>query len=339
MFDVINTLPVGFLHIDARELYTILPRPTLIHLPGKLEPALFISILAHGNETVGLFAVQQLLQRYEGRELPRALTIFVSNVSAAKEGVRVLPGQPDYNRVWPGHPTVKCREQEMMAEIVAIMRKRGVFLSVDVHNNTGLNPHYSCVNKLDDRFLKLATMFDRTVVYFTRPVGVQSLAFAALCPAVTLECGKVGDKLGVDHAAEYLDACLRLHQFEHTPVRAQDIDLFHTVAAVYIDPDVRFSFDEQDHTEMLLFRDVEFYNFRELSAGTPFARLEDDDLGHFLVRDEHGNQITEQYFYIENHIVKLKKSVMPSMMTLDTRVIRQDCLCYFMERCAYQGVV
>ena len=28
--------------------------------------------------------------------------------------------------------------------------------------------------------------------------------------------------------------------------------------------------------------------------------------------------------------------VMPAMLTLDERVIRQDCLCYFMERLVYE---
>jgi hypothetical protein len=33
----------------------------------------------------------------------------------------------------------------------------------------------------------------------------------------------------------------------------------------------------------------------------------------------------------------LKKSLMPAMLTRDTRVIRQDCLCYLMERIPYAG--
>jgi len=45
------------------------------------------------------------------------------------------------------------------------MRLRDVFASVDIHNNTGLNPHYGCVTALRHASLHLAAMFSRTVVY------------------------------------------------------------------------------------------------------------------------------------------------------------------------------
>ena len=81
----------------------------------------------------------------------------------------------------------------MMREVVEQMRARGVFASVDIHNNTGINPHYGCVNRLEAPFLHLAALFSRIVVYFKRPLGVQSAAFAQLCPSVTVECGKPGN--------------------------------------------------------------------------------------------------------------------------------------------------
>ncbi len=176
--------------------------PTLIHLPGQREPALFVSVLMHGNETVGWEAMRLLLRRYQdqGRELPRALSLFIGNVAAAAVGMRHLPDQADYNRIWPGTELPPTPEHAIMAEVVQRMQQRGLFASIDLHNNTGANPHYACVNVIDNRFLHLATLFSRTVVYFIRPRGVQSQAMARLCPAVTLECGKVHDQLGVTHA-------------------------------------------------------------------------------------------------------------------------------------------
>ena len=67
------------------------------------------------------------------------------------------------------------REQAMAGEILSLMAARGVFASIDIHNNTGLNPHYGCINKLDHAFMHLAAMFSRITVYFIRPTGVQSL--------------------------------------------------------------------------------------------------------------------------------------------------------------------
>ena len=98
----LHALPEGFLDTSARALHRVLPGPTLIHLPGRRTPELFVSVLLHGNEDVGLVAIQQVLKAHAGRELPRALSILIGNVTAAQEGVRRLDGQPDYNRVWPG---------------------------------------------------------------------------------------------------------------------------------------------------------------------------------------------------------------------------------------------
>ena len=142
--------------------------------------------------------------------------------------------QPDYNRVWPGCEDRGTPEHALMRQVMETMQARDVFASIDVHNNTGMNPHYACVNVIDNRFLHLATMFGRTVVYFIRPCGVQSLAMSRICPSVTLECGKPGQLNGVEHARDYLHACLHLAEHPEHPVSPHDIDLFHTVATVKV---------------------------------------------------------------------------------------------------------
>jgi succinylglutamate desuccinylase len=80
----------------------VLPGPALIHLPGRRIPPLFVSVLLHGNEDTGWLAAQSVLKKYATVELPRALSLFIGNVEAARTGLRRLDGQPDYNRVWPG---------------------------------------------------------------------------------------------------------------------------------------------------------------------------------------------------------------------------------------------
>ena len=36
------------------------------------------------------------------------------------------------------------------------MQARGLFASIDIHNNTGINPHYGVVNRLDHAVLHLS---------------------------------------------------------------------------------------------------------------------------------------------------------------------------------------
>lgn len=336
MLNILTQLPERFLEARVDELHGLLGGPTLIHLPGRRVEPLFASVLLHGNEHTSFHAIQALLRKYRDRELPRALSIFVGNVEAARYGLRRLEQQPDYNRIWPGGDNTDAPEQRMMQAIVDEMRARRVFASVDVHNNTGLNPHYACVNRLGDRYFHLATLFSRVVVYFTRPKGVQTAAFAQLCPAVTVECGRSGDARSTEHALEFLEAALNLAEVPEHPIPEHDIDLFHTVATVKVPPEISFGFGEGD-TDIVFEPDLDHMNFRELEEGTHLADIRPGSEVYLHAWDNEGRDIAHQFLSHDDNEIRLARPVMPSMLTLDTRVIRQDCLCYFMERYPIRG--
>lgn len=326
-----HELPPGLLTAEPTALAEVLGGPSLIHLPGRREQPLFVSVLLHGNETTGVFAIQALLRKFQDKELPRALSLFVGNVAAARDGVRRLAGQPDYNRVWPGGEDCDSPEQRLMQEVLDIMQARQPFASVDVHNNTGINPHYACINCIDHRFMHLASLFSRTLVYFIRPRGVQSMAFARLCPAVTVECGKVGQSAGELHVREFLDACLHLSDIPAHPVAAHDVDLYHTVATVRVPRVFSFGFGEQP-VDICFINDLDHLNFRELPPGTTLAQLNGVDGMPLEAVDEQGLEVAERFFTVEGRLLRTRRALMPAMLTLDERVIRQDCLGYLMER-------
>jgi succinylglutamate desuccinylase len=333
-----DKLPDGLLSGAPAELADLLGGPSLIHLPGRRDQPLFVSVLLHGNETTGFHAMQALLKRYQDKELPRALSFFVGNVEAARDSLRRLAGQPDYNRVWPGSEHDDSPEKRMMAEIVAIMRERRPFASVDVHNNTGINPHYACINCIDHRFMHLASLFSRTLVYFVRPAGVQSMAFAELCPSLTVECGKVGQSAGEEHALQFIDACLHLSEIPHHPVAAHDIDLFHTVAIVRVPRAYSFGFGDKPG-DICFINDLDHLNFRELPPGTTLAHIDGIEGLPLEATDEQGREVAERFFRVEGNVLRTARTLMPSMLTLDERVIRQDCLGYLMERYPLPGQV
>jgi len=324
-------LPKGLLDLPASRLWEVLPGPTLIHLPGRHTPPLFVSVLLHGNEDTGWLAAQSVLRKYESAELPRSLSLFIGNVKAARSGLRRLDGQPDFNRVWPGSEEAYPTELAMMQQTVDTMRARGVFASIDIHNNTGLNPHYACVNRLDQTFLHLATLFSRIVVYFIRPHGVQSAAFAELCPAVTVECGKAGTQGSVDHAAAFIEACLHLSQFPEHSIAPHDVEIFHTVATVKVPEDVGFGFGTPD-ADIDFVPELDHLNFRELERGSCLGRVRHGSAAKLLVQDENGEDISDSMFDYRQGEITLQQPLMPAMLTRDERVIRQDCLCYLMER-------
>ena len=246
------------------------------------------------------------------------MSLFIGNVSAAAEGLRRLDGQPDYNRVWPGCETEGTEEHALMQRVVDEMRLRNPFASIDVHNNTGTNPHYACVNRLDEAFLHLATLFSRTVVYFLRPTGVQSLAMADVCPAVTLECGRPDQPHGTSHAFEYIDACLHLNHWPDHPVPEHDLELFHTVAIIKVPDALSFQFGAGD-ADLNFADDLDLLNFRELPRGTRLGAIGLKDGLGLEVRDEFGADVSDKYLIRENGELMLRQSVMPSMLTKDSR--------------------
>ena len=331
MLNEIENLPDGLLDASVESLAALLGGPTLMHLPGRRPEPLFVTVLAHGNESTGFYALQALLKKYRDQELPRALSVFIGNVDAAAERQRFLDGQADYNRVWPGTGQQDAPEALMMQQVVDSQRARRAFASVDVHNNTGINPHYGCINRVDNQFLHLASLFSRTVVYFIRPLGVQSMAMSYVCPAVTIECGKPDHEYGMAHACDYMDACLHLSELPQHPVASHDVDLFHTVAIVKIPGDISFGFDE-GVADLQLVRNIDHLNFRELPAGTALGRIRPGAAVRLDVSDDNNQSVYDRYFSVEDNTLLTARPLMPSMFTLDEKIIRQDCLGYLMER-------
>ena len=332
MFQIHRELPPEFLTLTASELHKHFQGPTVIHLPGKRSPPVFISILLHGNEDVGLSAVQAALAQYSHQTLPRELILFIGNTEAAQHGLRKLPHQLDFNRVWPGTDLPTSPISEYMRNVVDYVKKVGAFVSLDLHNNTGANPHYSCVNRVDARTLHLALLFARTIVYFKRPLGVQSAAMTELCPSITCECGKVGDASGVERATRLIEACLQMLELpEHYP-QACDYHLLRTVATIKVNPRSSFGFSGSSITaDLILPDDLARLNFRPLSNGTVFGRQQPGREPALIIFSEKDEDVTDDFLAIIDDEIVLNQAVIPSMLTTNAQVIRDDCLGYFME--------
>ena len=336
---ILDQLPEGLLDCPATHLHEVLEGPTLIHLSGRRPQALFVSVIQHGNEISGWDAVRRLLKgRYLRDPLPRSLILFIANVRAASRRQRKLTDQPDFNRCWPGSDTTSGPWHEMFAEITRHVRELRPMASIDIHNNSGENPHYAAVNRIAPQTLRLASMFSRTVIYFTRPRGVQSMAFGEFCPAVTLECGPPHRLDGTDHAMAYLDTILNLEQIPDTPPSPENLELYEMVATVNIAADRSFSF-APDGSSLVLRSDLELLNFEELPPGTRLGRV-NDDYGLPLVAMTHdGRDVSRQWFSVHDGDIVTSRPMMPAMLTTEERIIRQDCLCHLMERISSEALL
>jgi predicted deacylase len=143
-FDRLHGLPDGFFDITTANIRSLFPNPTLTQLDGRDPRFLFVSILLHGNEYTGLKVMQKILADH-AHDLPRSILLFIGNVHAAEANRRLLTGQVDYNRCWPGHDLEPSPTSGMMQRVIEIAHGLPLFAAIDIHNNTGKNPHYACI--------------------------------------------------------------------------------------------------------------------------------------------------------------------------------------------------
>jgi len=329
-------MPAGLLELPSTELHTVLNGPALIHLEGQNPRPLFVTVLQHGNETTGWDAVRHLLKsHYEFDQLPRSLSILIGNTEAAKHRLRRLDDQLDYNRCWPGG----YHEDSDLGKLFRQVTDRAIGLkpiaAVDIHNNTGLNPHYAAINRIRPEFLRLASYFSSKVVYFKIPPGTQSLAFSKFCPSATLECGLAGDVQGIDHTLGFLETCLHLADLPATPLAPEEVHLFHMVATVRVHDDVFFGFGKVP-TDVAFRENLDALNFQELPGGISFGDINGGPVKPLIATDVDGLDVTDQYLRFDRGQIETVRDIMPSMLTLDRRVIQQDCLCYLMDRVHFE---
>ena len=329
---ILTRLPRGFLDCAAHELEAALGGPTLIHLEGGRQPAVFVSVLLHGNETSGWDGLRLFLDRNPSPQ--RNLTIFIGNVAAAARGMRVLPGQKDFNRIWRNTSGAGGALAVAFARAIA---DREFFAAVDLHNNTGHNPFYSVLTDLDPVNFGLAYMFSDKAVFIREPRTTMTGVFSGRCPAVALETGPIGDSRCAIRVYDFLERCLALDVVD--PVDSGDLELFEALARVHVRPGVDFSIagDGEETGALVLTGGVEAVNFHELAAGTPFASSDLAANEVLQVLDAEHDDVTDDFFAQAARAIYLKQAVVPAMYTTDPYVVQQDCLCYFMRRFQLQG--
>ena len=99
------------------------------------------------------------------------------------------------------------------------------------------------------------------------------------------------------------------------------------MGVVRVRPDIQLGSGEGSW--LSLDKDIESLNFCRIEPGTIFGVT-----NHPMpieVIDEDGQNVAERYFHVEDGALRLRSLATPAMLTLDQRIIRQDCLCYLME--------
>jgi hypothetical protein len=116
------------------------------------------------------------------------------------------------------------------------------------------------------------------------------------------------------------------------------LDLYHTVVQVTVKEPFSFGY-QGESLDLRLNQNLDHLNFTDLPAGTVIGEIL-EGLSECPVKacDERLQDVTADYFALQNGRLVLKKPVIPSMLTPNEPIIRQDCLCYLMENCYHRLV-
>jgi len=314
----------------VHEFLAWLGGPTLIRIPGRDGSRVRgVSTLLHGNEQSGIVAAHQLLR--SGEQPAVDMLYFFGSVEAAMEppgfANRMLPGRLDLNRCF--FPPFKGREGRIAQELLFLLRECEAL--VDVHNNSGKNPAYGIVTRLDPEHIGLVSLFAPQCIFSDLSLGSLTEATEGLFTSVTIECGRAGDPAADDVAFAGLK---RYTESASLAAVAQGpVAIYECPIRVCLADGIHVVFSEQpSHShDLTLSPDLEQHNFEQLPAGTHIGYVLDGAPWPFEVRAADGEDCSRDYFEVVDSELRLKADVVPTMMTCDARLAAADCLCYLVQ--------
>lgn len=322
----------ALLGATAFDLLRNLGGPALLRIPGRdRRRARGLATLLHGNEPSGIRALHDWLAC--GGVPAVDLVVFVGAVEAALEGGgfahRMLPGRRDLNRCF--EPPFEGEEGEVAGEALQLLREAGCDALVDLHNNTGHNPAYGVVTRLDAGRLNLTRLFATRVVHSTLRLATLVEATAGDFPGVALECGRAGDPLADRVAREGLARYAALEEVERRRVLATDLEVLEEPIRVCARPGLRLAFGDRPvaDADLTLLGDLDRHNFEWLAPGVPVAFVPPGAAWPVEAFGADGAEISRDLFVLREGLLETRRAGVPIMMTTNVAVARSDCLFYF----------
>lgn len=324
----ISDIPEKLLGISASALYSLFPSPTLIKINGKNSKPILISILLHGNEKSGFYGMQRLLKeiKYGYSKLKNSVYIFIGNTEACRNNLRKMPAEPDFNRIWTGSEGTNL--DSLVNYLIKKMKNEKIIAAIDIHNNTGKNPHYSCLAQLTPNTLKFAKLFSNRAIHILKPESSHVVCFSKFTTSLTLECGDGKDKKGNLLAYNFLKKLLIDLPTNGCPDKSDSFILYENEAKISIPNDSSFSFVLSKGYDFNINSNIEDLNFTTLKKDTLIGYR--NNFKELEVTSTQEEENDDFLFYRKNEIY-LREGMIPSMLTCDIQNIKDDCLCYLMQ--------
>ena len=168
---------------------------------------------------------------------------------------------------------------------------------------------------------------------FQSPKGVSTMAFDEICPAITLECSTPGNEPARKRAFDLIDDLMHMDHFPTKPLPAHDLQLVKNTATIKINANVTFCFEDDvsnsSDMDLTVVKNFDHHNFTLLEENEVFAYSKVAKA--LLVTSADGQDITDEIIQNDNGKLSLKKALMPAMISMDKKIVLQDCLCYLLE--------
>ncbi len=316
---IIKELPKDFLEMKDDEILKINKGPILYHLDLGFKNTISISTLLHGNEKSSFYIVQNLLN--DTSFFTFNLIVLFGNPLAAYKNKRFTNKQDDFNRMWGENPP------QWVKDVMDYYSSLNLYCNIDIHNNTGKNPYYTCVNSLDQKHVQLALHFSNLVIHLENDHNIQSTAVSKYCPSITLETGQSLEQQGIMHSSKVLKNLLK----EGIKSRSTKPIIFGIKAQIFLDTDYLYfksDFPKISHkSELYIVEDIEDFNFKKIEAGTIWGKCFCERPFKILSEDR---DVFEEYFFIDEGLIKNKIDFYPSMLTVQKEIIEKDCFGHIM---------
>jgi hypothetical protein len=156
------------------------------------------------------------------------------------------------------------------------------------------------------------------------------MAFSKFCTSITIEAGLPGEEKGVIAAFNFVDKALHLDELIRSEER-NVTEVFHTIGRIKVAKKATVDFlNTKDSTsDFSIVPTIDAKNFEIIKKNTSLGFTK--DLSLFKVEDNKGQDITTDFFKVEDGELLTNRIFIPSMFTKDVYVMKEDCLGYIME--------
>ncbi len=309
--------------------------PSWFQVPGR-DPgrARAVVTLLHGNEPSGVRAIQAWL-RAGNAPATDALFYIVSVQTALTQPrgtLRLLADGRDMNRCFA--PPFSGPEGALAKELLEQLRSANPEALIDLHNNTGNSPAYAVGSGVDDPRLQLTALFaDR---YMNSDLRLSTLveAVSPWFPSVAIECGKAGDPVADAVALAGLERYLAAEPLFTKSSVPSTIQVLDQPVRVSLLPNRKLAFGTTPlpDFDLTLKSDVDQHNFRSLPVGTTVGWLGENADWPIEARGADSRDISRELFKVVGRELRVRRSMIPVMMTTSPLIARQDCLFYAMRK-------